>query len=677
MTVFTVSHGVAALASLVAAAYLLIVARDRHRSAYVLLLLVWTAGFAAAASGFVAPGAPLFAVLDIVRTGVLIWATAVTLAFLESGEDRLLPQTPRDRAAVIGAALAIGLVAVAPTGLLAAFARIGLAVAGLVFVQAALQAAPGRARWGVKLIVIGAGSVFVFDLLFFTFLVLNQAATPSLELARPFVSALAAPLFAVGCSRLSRVRRSVGLSRRVVLGGTALLASGLYLSAMAAVGFVLRRFDLEWGGLVQTVFTVGAAMVLAVLVSSDQVRARARNFLTRNFMSEAYDYRLEWNRFVDAMASGDAEEGETGLHARAIRSVCDPFDCSSGALYLADRRGDLALVRDWHWNAPGAARIAPPSIASLMRAAANSGGGAVDLDDDAAYPDDEARGFWAAIGDARLALALSHRGALMGFIVARQSRAPRPMTTEDEDLLSILGRQIGGMIAEAQVSQALQDARRFEQLSKNFSFVAHDLKNIVSQLSLIVQQAEKHGDNPEFQRDAMLTVGESVEAMQRLLSRLRAARDGEGKDLHADAAAVLQDVLQRKGRVLGRVSADRIDDPLPVRADPTSLASVVENLVQNAMDATPEDGSVVASAYRDGDRAILEIRDDGKGMEPDFVRDQLFQPFRSTKEGGFGLGMYQCREWVEAWGGALEIASTPGEGTTATVRLPSLSGPAQ
>ncbi len=669
MTLDAISAVIAALACLGAAAYLAFVAHGRHRLIYVATLIVWCLGFAAAAAGFGFPAAGSLAPGDIARSAVLLIAVGSTLSYLESGEDRALSFERRDLVIFAAAAGATILPFLTLSILAATFARLALAVGGLAVAQAVLQAADGRARWGVKLIVIGAGAVFAFDLLYFTFFTLSRVATPSLELSRPFVAALSAPLLALGCRRLAKVRIQMALSRKAMLGGTALLASGLYLFAMAAVGYLLRSFDIAWGGVVQTVFTVGAAMVLAVLVSSDQVRARARNFLARNFLQEAYDYRAEWSRFVDAMAGRDAEEGERGLYARATRAVADPFDCSSGALFLRDRRGALHLALDWHWDATSDVRAAPESIAALMSAAVSEEKPAIDLDDPASEPDADAARFWAAIGSARLALALSHRGRLIGFIVCRQSRAPRAMTTEDRELLSILSRQIGGMIAEAEIAKALDDARRFEQLSKNFSFVAHDLKNIVSQLSLIVQQAEKHGDNPEFQRDAMLTVGESVEAMQRLLSRLKSARPGGDPAGEADAGAVLADVLERKGRVLGRVQADRVERPLMVRADPTSLASVVENLVQNALDATPEDGVVTASAYAKGGGVLIEIKDTGAGMAAEFVRDQLFQPFRSTKEGGFGLGMYQCREWVESWGGSLDIASSPGAGTTASVRL--------
>ena len=102
---------------------------------------------------------------------------------------------------------------------------------------------------------------------------------------------------------------------------------------------------------------------------------------------------------------------------------------------------------------------------------------------------------------------------------------------------------------------------------------------------------------------------------------------------------------------------------------------MLENLVQNALDAVGDDGRVSVGLVRRigsgaGDEAVITIEDNGQGMTQDFIDDHLFQPFISTKETGFGLGMYQCREWVERWNGRLEMESTPGEGTRARVVLP-------
>src|SRR4029453_14380829 len=66
----------------------------------------------------------------------------------------------------------------------------------------------------------------------------------------------------------------------------------------------------------------------------------------------------------------------------------------------------------------------------------------------------------------------------------------------------------------------------------------------------------------------------------------------------------------------------------------------------------------------------ISIADKGVGMDTDFVRNRLFQPFSSSKPGGFGIGAFEARSLVAAMGGRLAVDSTPGEGTTFTITLP-------
>jgi len=656
--------------------------------------VLWTVAIAAGAVWIAAYAAPLFApdlasqsrdlsiavrTLDALRLFALAWAVVGSISFLKSGRPSLAPVDARDRAMLAAFAAGSLATAAAPAGVAASFASIGLAVGGVAVARALWAHAEGRARWGATFLVIGAGSVFAFDLIYFGGVAIAGSAAESVYFSRPFVAAIACALLAVGARRFSSVKvLSVGLNRRSIIGGATLLACGVYLVAVSAAGALFRRFDLEWGGVAQTVFVAASAMALAIMLSSDQIRARARTFFARNFLRDAYDYRAEWSRFVDVMSEDARGDGSSSrIYPRAVRAVADPFDCSSGSLFVRDRHGGLAFACDWHWDAPPEARSAPASVVEAAAAIVASGEAAADLSGgEPLGAGEEAERFVRAHGDARLALPLASDGVLIGLVVLRQPRAARTLTTEDRELLSIFSRQLGSMIAEEDMARALEDARRFERISRNFSFVAHDLKNILSQLSLIVQQAEKHGDNPAFQRDAMLTVGESVAAMERLLSRLRQARQGEEEALETvDLGVVARDVLARKGAVIGRVRDGGVADGLIVTADPTGLASVVDNLVQNAVDATASGGEVEARAYARGGDVVLEVCDTGCGMSAAFIRDELFRPFRSTKDAGFGIGMFQCREWVERWGGRLDVASAPGEGATATVILPAASGP--
>jgi len=79
---------------------------------------------------------------------------------------------------------------------------------------------------------------------------------------------------------------------------------------------------------------------------------------------------------------------------------------------------------------------------------------------------------------------------------------------------------------------------------------------------------------------------------------------------------------------------------------------------------------VTLRTFEEDGKAVVSITDTGCGMSEEFVRKSLFAPFRSTKKGGWGIGLYQARGIVEAHGGAIEVSSQEGAGTTFTVKLP-------
>jgi len=100
------------------------------------------------------------------------------------------------------------------------------------------------------------------------------------------------------------------------------------------------------------------------------------------------------------------------------------------------------------------------------------------------------------------------------------------------------------------------------------------------------------------------------------------------------------------------------------------LERVIGHLVQNAAEATPKDGRIWVRLAREGDRALIEVEDTGKGMSEQFIRDQLFKPFQSSKAHGMGIGTFESREYIRELGGTLEVHSREQTGTVFRIRLP-------
>jgi putative PEP-CTERM system histidine kinase len=219
----------------------------------------------------------------------------------------------------------------------------------------------------------------------------------------------------------------------------------------------------------------------------------------------------------------------------------------------------------------------------------------------------------------------------------------------------------------------LVDARLVTEYSRRFAFVVHDIKNVVSQLTMTVTNARAHGDDPEFQKDLLVTLENSVSRMNELLSKLRASNTSAREQEPLDSRRIISSVINEVGRRRVTVLADQGDTPVRVAIKPSSLRSALTHLITNAVEASREDQPVTVRSRVTGGRLVVEVEDRGPGMDADFVREQLFRPFRSTKASGHGIGAYQTREIIREAGGDLQVISAPGKGTVMRILLPCLA----
>ena len=671
------AHGVAALTYLILTALLAGTWRRNRRGgahgvaliAAAVLTAAWAGAEAFARIAALPPAVPES--LLVLRSAGWLLFLLVVLREVTHGPAAGFWRNPL--AAIAGAVTALALADAAvplPAGGFADIslvAGLALAVLGLLMVENLFLFTRDSARWTFKHLLIGLGGLFAFDLFLHSGALLLGRTDPLALAARPLVQVLAVPFLLVSAARIRTLSFDVTISRETVLHTRALVGSGVYLLGVAAIGYLLRETSMTLGPLVQMLFFMGAVMVLAVLLLSGELRARTRMAIARNFFSFTYDYRREWLRFIRTLSDSASK---TGLHERAVRAMADLFECSSGALFLRGRGDIYAMAGRYNWSGGAGMLALPNALAERLgerRVVLNLRDG-LDLSGDPA--EQAVLGWLRRLNAPWLLVPLRLRDEIVGAIVLSEPRAPRDLTWEDEDLLEILGVQVGSYIAEEQASRALFEAQRFERLGQSFSFVAHDLKNMVSQLSLVLQHAEKHGDKPEFQRDTLETIGDSVERMRALLGRLRERAESGPEPVAgaADLRAMLLDVVEPRRHALPGLAFGRLDEGIAVAVDRLGFTSAVENLVQNAIDAAR--GRIRVSGFAEGGHAVVEVADDGPGMTDAFIRDHLFRPFASTKTTGYGIGMYQTRDLIERWGGHLEIESEVGAGTTARVLMP-------
>jgi putative PEP-CTERM system histidine kinase len=564
--------------------------------------------------------------------------------------------------------------------------HIGLSVAGLFFIENLLKASRPDALWSTKHLLIGAGAIFAFDLFYYTDALLLLRVDDTLRAAQPMITVLAMPLVLVSARRLQGVKIDLPVSRELVVGTTALLASGIYILSIAGIAYLIRELGWTWGPTLQLIFLVGAAMVLLTLLSSTSLRHGGRRFIERNLFTFAFDYRREWLRLVESMAATRARERLEGpsLGQRALKATTELMDADGGALFMQNTNGRLYFKTSWNIALENRAPGTPPKVllttlsptkpalvvdeATLM---------SVGLGDDA-----EIKEWLSAFRDPWIVLALIARNEIVGLALISRPRMRRHLTWEDHDILQIFAHQLGSYLAVEELARHVAESEHFERMSKHVTFVAHDLKNVISQLSLVLQQAKDHAHNPAFVSDTFLTIGDAVERMKRLMLKVQEdAGQTPTRPVHLQA---LLDKVAAAGRI------DRLALPpeaIVVDAEPATLQALIDHLINNAWEAVEatsrsqkahlivsdlgkEAPRVSLTLRKDRQNAIVEITDTGIGMTGAFIETELFKPFRSTKRAGFGIGMYQCKDAIERWAGRLEVESELGRGTTITMILP-------
>ncbi len=555
----------------------------------------------------------------------------------------------------------------------------GLAVLGLVLVENLYRNTLPHDRWNIKFLCFGLGGLFGYDFLYFADTILFRSPSLPLYLARGFVTALTAPLIAVSISRTRAWSLDIHVSRQLVVHSAALVAAGLYLMIMAGAGYFVRQFGGTWGSVFQITFLAAAALLLVVLFFSTTLRARAKTFISRHFYSSKYDYREEWLRFVKTVSS---DHKDAPLPLRTLHAIAQVVDSPAAALWMAaPQRDHFHPVCQWNFGDHLPAEASGSSLLAFMdqeRGLTRVSNLRLDA---ARFADSDVVRWLVDEKRAWCLLPMIHRNAISAFIVLGTPRADLDIDWEVQELLMTLGQQAASYLAEEEAANALAAAEKFDAMNKRFAFVAHDIKNVVNQLSLMLKNAEKHGGNPEFQADMLATITSAVARMSALLKQLAdpAPLPAAAPDKVIAVTACLRQLGQTWQQTSPAIVLDLEDMPALVHGQEERLVSAIDHLIQNAVEAVsetpPGTGRVILRSRCENGSVWIEVEDNGPGMDPDFMRERLVQPLSSDKEAGFGMGVYQVRVYIEGMGGQLDVETQPGKGTTMRIRLPLTGAP--
>jgi len=509
--------------------------------------------------------------------------------------------------------------------------------------------------------------IFAYDLNLHALSYLD-AAPAALRDLRGLFAGVMAVIFALG-TNASGARVQFSPSRAVTFRTLSLLLIGAYLVALVLATKALALIGGDAARAGQAVFAVFGIVAAAFALPSPRLRAWLRVTATKHLFQHRYDYREEWLRFTRTIGRGGT--GHASLEERVVKALADITESPAGLLLMPGEDGRLEVTARWNWPT----LVVPPLAGnSALCGIMEQHNFIIALDESRAGIDyfgecDHLPGWVRGAEEAWALVPLVHFDRLVGVIVLARPRTPRQLDWEDFDLLRVAGQQLASYLSEQAGQQALMDASRFDEFNRRMAFVMHDIKNLVSQLSLLAANAEKHADNPAFRADMLVTLRNSAEKLSALLARL--GRYGSGQVAERgpiELVALARDIAARFAGV-HHVALTR-ESPVTVMGNREALEQALIHLVQNAIDASEPAMPVFLDVAAQGLHGTVEVVDSGKGMSPEFVRTGLFKPFVSSKSGGFGIGAFEARELVKAMGGRIAVESREGLGTRFSVELP-------
>ena len=538
------------------------------------------------------------------------------------------------------------------------------AVSALVLTHHLYQAAPAS-HGGLRLIMLALAAMWGIDLIVASAIYFEAGWVPAAIVGRGATMTGVAVLLVVGVHRSGDW--TLALSRPIAVRALSAVALVLYAGITALATGIAAGYGGPYARVAQTAIVFGATAAVLALVSTPWLRAWTKVKVAKHLFRHRYDYRTEWLRFTETLGALGVD-GEA-LDMRIVKAVADLTD-SPGGLLLVPDGGSLGIGAVWNWQCP-ADGPQDTALAQYLTQDARI----IELDPvrDGRAPRDEVASVPAWLRDCPEAWAivpLVHGGALVGAIVLSRPPIDRALDWEDFDLLRVAGRQAASYLAEDRAHAALADAARFDEFNRRFAFILHDIKNLVSQLTLVARNAERHADNPDFRVDMIATLKDSSDRMNMLLARLSQHGPVRGEPLQPIDIAVT---------VARVVTAWKAQHPIVARGGAAwalghaaRLEQVLGQLVLNAIEASGVDDPILLAIETIGDQIAIDVVDRGCGMAPGFVRDQLFRPFVSSKPAGFGIGAFEARQLVHAMGGALDVASREGEGTRFRILLPAI-----
>ena len=552
--------------------------------------------------------------------------------------------------------------------ILALYLKIMLSLFGLVVCEQLIR--HDNSSRMTKLVALVAFIIFAYDIIVFSLLLLDSDLDQSLWQARSIISSVTSLILALSiifyAGQLKEGSR-FQLSNSVILFNTSLTLVGVFLITIALLSWSLDYFNISWLNASKVILYVLAVFTIVALSLSEKIRDSFVVWTSKHFFAHKYDYKKQWIK-LDLLLS--KQHKNQNCYDISLRALTNLFNCDAGGIWV---KGQQFYTSVSTVNLEFSGRLAIESNHSEFIQKLEQEEWVYQANKHANKYDTQYNNYlpkWIfAIQDTWIVLPLNTASGLIGFAVLCKKNINKneKLTWEDLDLLKLTGRQIASYISQEQASEKLIQNQQFDMFNKVSAFAIHDIKNLIAQQGLVVKNAEKYKHHPEFVDDVIATIANSVHKMDQLLKKLKGSNEAKTINVHD----LLTQVIAMNMNSYPQPSLSQTCLEAFVNGDSDKLLMAINHLIKNAQDATKDEGIVELRLNCKENEIWLDITDTGTGMDQNFIKNQLFMPFNSTKQGeGMGIGAYQIREIIHSFNGELIVESTPQVGSKFSIYLP-------
>lgn len=605
---------------------------------------------------FLASWRPLIVAAFVVPIGLAVWARG---AWIPTPAGFLLP---------VDGGLKLG-----RPGLWLNILFLCSLVVVLMNLERTFRTSVGTMRWRFKFLALGLGCLFVLRIYTSSQVLLFSSVNRSMIVVRAVSLALACLLMAWSLWRHKLFNLEIYPSQAVLYNSLTVMLAGIYLLVVGVMAKLMEGNLGNWATPLKAFFVLLLLVGLAILLLSDRLRQRLRQFVSRHFQRPFYDYRQVWATFTERTAS---LMDETDLCRAVAAWTSETFHVLSVTIWLVDSKNEKIFLGGSTSlsGATGSLFQAPVDVVRSMIKALTTHPQPMDIDASAEdwvntlkrnNPDQFHE------GGHRLCVPLLASQELLGLMMLGDRISALPYQTQDLDLLKCIGDQLAGHLLNVQLSHKLLQAKEMEAFQTMSAFFVHDLKNTASTLSLMLQNLHDHFEDPAFRQDALRAVSKAVGHLNDLISRLSLLREelkmspteADINEVVNNTVAVLKDLPQ--------VALVKSLHPVSKTIfDPAQMQKVILNLLLNAKDAVGKAGEIRIETGQRSEWVWVSVSDNGCGMSAEFINRSLFRPFQTTKKNGVGIGIFHSKMIVAAHQGKIEVESELGKGTTFRVLLP-------